>query len=101
MNGWQWPVRITDDDDTVDAALYRGVVTPGRASAADMRWCAEWLAAYACHDDIVTAQSIANVIGFLDRKAAELDRRTAVATAKRAYAAEHGVPVRTVRVRRG
>jgi hypothetical protein len=100
VSAFSWPVRITDDDDSVDARLHDGTVVPERCTEGDLLWTVEWLATYDCADDTETAQMIANVIGFLSRKADEMARREAVTVAKRAYAAEHGVPVSSVRVRK-
>lgn len=106
MSAWSWPVRTCGDDDSVDCLLHEGVVEPGQVSTDDLVFAAEWLAAYVVGtdetggQDLELAQSIANVVGHLVRKAGELERRQAVAAAKRAFAAEHGVPVSQVRLRR-
>jgi hypothetical protein len=106
VSAWSWPVRTCGDDDSVDRLLHEGVVEPGPVSAGELTWAAEWLAAYVVGTDetggwdLELAQLVANVVGHLVRKAAELERRQVVAAAKRAWAAEHGVPVSRVRLRR-
>lgn len=92
--------RITGDDDTVDARLAEGAVKPEAPSADDLLWASEWLATYGCHDDLEIAQQIANVIGFLERKAEEKQRRSRLSETKRRFAAERGIPVSQVRVTR-
>lgn len=95
---WEWWNRITADDDTVDARMHDGTVTPQSPTEADLRTAIEWLATYAVDDDDEMAQSFANVIGMLDRKIHEKQQRAATAQAKREYAAAHGIPVSKVRV---
>lgn len=99
-NDFVWDVRVSADDDTIDAYLANGDVTPEKATASDLRNAQEWLALYQSDADDATVQAFANVIAYLDAKAAEMDRRAAVNDAKRAYAAEHGVPFSRVRIAR-
>ena len=90
--------RITSDDGTVDQMLSDGVVTPQQPSSSDLGWAAEWLSTYPADDDTEIAQGIANVIGFLIKQAEAKDARARLNAAKRAYAAEKGIPFRQVRV---
>jgi hypothetical protein len=92
--------RITSDHGTVDQMLADGEVTPEAASASDLLWAAEWLATYGADNDPEIAQGIANAIGFLIKQAESKEARKALNAAKRAYAAEHGIPIRSVRVAR-
>lgn len=91
---------LTDSVDSVDALLRARTIKPERATVGDVEWVIEWLATYdVADDDVETAQTIANVIGLLDRQSCAMTRRAVVTAAKREYAAEHGVPVSQVRIR--
>lgn len=98
MSDITWTQRISGDDDTVDRFLHEGMTAEG-PSEADLWTAIEWLALYGAEtqDD---AQPYANVIAFLERTIATKAKRQATAEAKRAYAAEHGISVKQVRVNR-
>ena len=96
---FQWSERITCDDDTVDAYMHSGALVPQKPDVYDLITAIEWLAIYASESPTEeTAQAMANVIGLLDTQVQQRMRRSALASAKRAYAAEHGIPVSQVRV---
>lgn len=84
---------------TVEGQLSAGELEPAPVTVDDLLLAVDWLGAYDGDDD-GQRQQLANVIGLLERRVAELRRRQLVAEAKRAYAAEHGVPVSQVRLRR-
>lgn len=95
-----WGERITSDDGTIDAYLAAGAVTPQPMSVDDAEYAIQWLATYGGDLDDPNIQSMANVIGFLIRQSVGIQRRGATFAAKTAYAAEHGIPVSQVRVKR-
>jgi hypothetical protein len=97
-NPISWDDRISADSDTVDRFLADGM-TAQTPSDADFQNAIEWLALYGAesHED---AQPFANVIAYLMARLDERARRTAINTAKREYAAAHGIPVSQVRIAR-
>lgn len=96
-----WDQRITADADTVDAHLFAQTIIPQAANSYDLITAAEWLSTYGAENaDDPVAQSMANVIAFLLRKADQQTHRANLAAAKREYAAAHGIPVSAVRVKR-
>lgn len=96
---FEWGERISSDNDTIDAYLHSGELAPGKVSESDLWSAMEWLAMYQAESpDEEIAQALANVIGMLQGKAEQMAGRKAMAAAKRAYAAEHGIPVSQVRV---
>ena len=102
MSGYvvDWQTRISSDHDTVDRFL---AVNDGETldapSVADLGTAIEWLALYGAEylDD---AAPFMRVIGFLQYKVAEKERRDRITEAKRQYAQDHGVPVSSVRIAR-
>lgn len=99
MSTVNWPVRISSDEDTVDRFLHNEEVAVEAPDIADLNTAIEWLALYGA-SDADEAQPYANVIGFLQRTIETRLKRKALAAAKRAYAAEHNIPVSQVRVSR-
>lgn len=99
MTNPNWPVRISSDEDVVDRFLYNEEVTADTPDIADLNTAIEWLALYGA-SAADEAQPYANVIGFLQRTVETRLKRKALAAAKRAYAAEHNIPVSQVRVSR-
>lgn len=99
MNNFEWPERISSDEETVDRFMHEGSVTPESPSQYDMEMAIQWLALYGASNP-KEAQSYVNVIAFLERSIYGKIRRSATAEAKRAYAAEHGIPVSQVRVKK-
>lgn len=96
-----WDRRVTADADTVDAHLFARTIIPQAADSCDLITAAEWLSTYGAENaDDPVAQSMANVIAFLLRKADQQTHRANLAAAKREYAAAHGIPVSAVRVKR-
>ena len=91
--------RISSDEDTVDYWLGTGQVEPEPPSEADLIMAQEVLAMWGASDP-ESAQQVANVIGLLEAKIVGSHRRKAVADAKRRYAAEHGLSVKQVRLKR-
>lgn len=93
-----WPERISADSEVVDAHLVDTTSTPA-PTVADLENAIQWLALYgaADHED---AQPFIRVIGLLQAKIADHQRRADIAQAKRAYAATHGVRVSSVRIAR-
>jgi hypothetical protein len=86
------------DSDTVETAIVNGDVTPEAPEVADLYRAAEWLALYACGDDLEIAQSFANVVAFLQLTGEAKIQRKAINNAKRAYAQEKGIKFSQVRV---
>ena len=99
MSAWTWGERITSDDDTVDAYLASGEIVAKEPDEWDFYTALEWLATYGAENaEDQTAQAMANVIKFLSVKADQKIARKAITAAKRAYAAENGIPVSQVRI---
>lgn len=88
---------VSADEDAVGVLMDEGTISEVKApSNVDLLGAAEWLATYQVGSDLELAQSLANVIAFLDltvesRKMAE---------AKRKFAKEHGVKVSQVVVKK-
>lgn len=99
MNNFEWPERISSDEETVDRFMHEGSVSPEAPSQYDMEMAIQWLALYGASDS-EEAQPYVNVIAFLERSIQAKMKRSATAEAKRAYAAEHGIPVSQVRVKK-
>ena len=96
---FEWPSRISCDDDTIDAYLHEGSVVPGKVQVSDLWTAIEWMAMYQTESpDDEVAQGFANVIGMLQAKIDQMESRAYLAAAKRRYAEEHGIPVSRVRV---
>ena len=91
--------RAWESDTSVEGWIANGHITAKTPTVSDLAFAAEWLGGYEA-DDSETAQALANVIAFLDRTAEQKRNRTALAAAKRDYAAEHGIPVSQVRIRK-
>jgi hypothetical protein len=101
MSSFEWHTRTTSMEDSIDAYLHAGAITPTAPDSADYYTAIEWLSTFqADSPDEPIARAMGNVIAHLVRKADEYDRRKALTEAKRAYAAEHGIPVSKVRVTR-
>lgn len=98
MSKLQWAERISSDTDVVDQFLHEGIEVEN-PSIGDLYTAIEWLALYGA-ETIEDAQPYANVIAFLEKTIATKQKRTETARQKRAYAAQHGIPVSRVRVTR-
>ena len=97
--GFEWGNRNTTDDDTVDRFMHEGSVIPQAPSVGDLWSAIEWLATYAC-ETVEESKQWANVIAFLMLTAESKEKRTAINTAKRNYAKEHGLKVSQVRIKK-
>lgn len=86
--------------DEVGNLVADGIVTPNKTCTPDALYhAAAWVEAYET-DDLGEAQELADAAAAIVRLADSMRKRRALAAAKREYAAEHGVPVSSVRVKR-
>ena len=92
--------RVSADFDTVENAIIEGQVKAVAPSATDLTSAAEWLALYACDENLEIAQTFANVIAFLELNAESKQKRSNLAQLKREYAAEKGIKVSQVRLQK-
>lgn len=74
-----------------------------KVSIGDLNSAANWLETLEVNDesdpaDVEYFEGIKRVVEFLDAEIAKRQRITKLAEMKRAYAAEHGIPIRQVRV---
>lgn len=97
---FEWKTSISSDEGTVDNYLFRGDIKPVAPSKGDLWFAMEWLALYSADDDLEVAQSLANVIGFLDSAANSKEKRENLAEAKKQYAKAHGIKVSQVRLKK-
>jgi hypothetical protein len=103
MSAGEYSPLSWQESTTVESAIAAGELEPQPVTIHALLLAADVLGAFEGDDD-EQRQQLADVIGFLQGRAEDLvrrrDRRRLVAEAKRAYAAEHGVPVSQVRLRR-
>jgi hypothetical protein len=92
--------QISADYGTVDNYFIRGEVQPVAPSVTDLGTALEWVALYDCGDDKELAQSLANVVAFLDFTIQAKEKRSNLAKAKKEYAKAHGIPVSQVRIKK-
>lgn len=97
-------------DITIHNLIQSGQIEPSTSapSTAALEWAIAALEGYEYADDCCDldgnaddrahAQALADVIAYLERTITTRQRRSDVAAAKRAYAAEHGIPISSVRV---
>lgn len=88
----------TGDHESVGGYIDRAEVAIGKASSIDLECAVEWLVTYCGDSDDENIQAIANAIGFLEQEVAKREKAKRIAAAKRAYAAEHGVPYSQIRI---
>lgn len=94
-SGW----AVSSDEDAVGVLMQNKTITTYTApTKSDLLGAAEWLATYQVMDDLELAQSLANVIAFLDLHAQAKIKRNAINEMKRQYAKENGLKFRQVRV---
>lgn len=75
-------------------------ITPQKASIQDLALSAGWCASYELNEgDEDMAQALFNTINFLEIEIAKRIKAKNLATAKRAYAKEHGLKISQVRVK--
>lgn len=95
--------RASADDDTVEYAIVEGLVKPKSPTTSELLFAAEWLALYGSGNredfEIECAQSVANVVAFLELTAQSKRNKQNLAKAKKQYAKEHGLKVSQVRLK--
>lgn len=95
--GW----GVSSDEDAVGVLMQDGKISEyTQPTSTDLLGAAEWLATYQVSDDMELAQSLANVIAFLELTSVSRNKRSALAEAKRRYAKEHGIKVSQVKVKK-
>jgi hypothetical protein len=92
---------VSSDFDSVGVLMNEGKIENVYApNEIDLLGAAEWLATYQVGSDLEQAQSLANVIAFLDLTVQSRRNRKTLAEAKRQYAATHGVKVSQVKIKK-
>lgn len=105
----QYPQVISADSNTIDNVLRDQEIEYRQPSISDIEYAIEWLALYEIVDytdwenpnEDPHLQAFANVIAFLNSQIHTKARRTAINNMKRAYAEEHGVPIKQLRIKKG
>lgn len=102
----QYPQVISADSNTIDNVLRDREIEYRQPSIDDIEYVIEWLALYEVVDfddnfQDPRIQAFANVIAFLNSQIHTKARRTAINNMKRAYAEEHGVPIKQLRIKKG
>lgn len=92
---------VSSDSDAVGVLMDEGTISEFKApSISELALAIEWISTYQVGNDLETAQQFANVIAFLDLTIQSKHRRQVLAEAKRQYAAEKGIKVSQVKIKK-